>query len=545
MERFLLFVALGVSLTFGQGAPAPGLLTGRVVDGTTKEGIRKATVYATGEVSTASQGGGARFQPPTSYSAVTDDSGKFRFSGLAPGVYGLRAERIGYLPPATSRGGGARVAAGEEAKASDIVLNRQGVISGRVTDADGEPVEQASVWAMPVGRGGAAGWRNGMSDDRGEFRIAQLASGAYKLVAIRHENGFATPVVAAGEAVMLYAPTYFPSVLEAASATQVTVGSGEERTGLEIRLRKSVAVRVAGRVTTELAGDAPMSLTLQPYQVGGARGGNFMMNTLGGRSTMASADGRFVIPNVTPGEYILSAGIHRMGTSVSGTMRLRVGQQDVDNVALALHPQARVTGRVVAEGGGNLPFGLVSVGVRGADPAIPAGGGAQVKPDGTFVLENVQRTRMLVTPMAPRGWYLKSVSVGGQPQAGLEFDVTGGDAVVELLYSNRPGKVTGTVEGATEGVRVAAVPDGGETGPVFANLYRTGAVTAGGNSFQIDDVPPGNYLLIACVPGLLEALSEPAVWERVKGKAASVKVEEGGTVTGSPRLITESDLDEK
>jgi hypothetical protein len=545
MERFLLFVALGVSLTFGQGAPAPGLLTGRVVDGTTKEGIRKATVYATGEVSTASQGGGARFQPPTSYSAVTDDSGKFRFSGLAPGVYGLRAERIGYLPPATSRGGGARVAAGEEAKASDIVLNRQGVISGRVTDADGEPVEQASVWAMPVGRGGAAGWRNGMSDDRGEFRIARLAAGAYKLMAMRQENGFATPVVATGEAVMLYVPTYFPSVVEAASATQVTVGSGEERTGLEIRMRKSVAVRVAGRVTSEVAGDTPISLTLQPYQAGGVRSGMIAMNAMGGRSTMAGGDGRFVIPNVTAGEYILSAGIHRMGTSVSGTMRLRVGQQDLEDITLPLQPLARVTGRVVAEGGGPMPSGLASVSVRGVDPGMPSSGGGPVKPDGTFVWANLQRTRMAVMQIAPRGWYLKAVSVGGQRQAGLEFDVTSGEMAVELLYSNRPGKVTGTVEGATEGVRVAAVPDGGEAGPVFTNLYRTGAVTAGGNSFQIEDVPPGNYLLIASVPGLGEALNDPAVWERVKGKAASVKVEEGGTVTGSPRLITESDLDEK
>ena len=543
MERFLLFVALGVSLTFGQGAPATGSLTGRVVDGTTKEGIRKATVYATGEVSSGSQGGVARFQPPTSYTAVTDDSGTYRFAGLAPGVYGLRAEKTGYIPPVTARGSGPRVAAGEEAKGSDLIQNRQGVISGRVTDADGEPVEYVNVMAVPAGRGKVMNPRQAMSDDRGEFRISRLTPGPYKLVAMRQENGFATPVVAAGEPVMLYAPTYFPSVMDAASASEVTVGSGEERSGLEIRLRKTVAVRVAGRVTSELAGDAPVSLTLQPFQAGGARGGNFMVNQMGGRSAMAGGDGRFVFPNVTAGEYILSAGIHRMGSSVSGTMRVRVGQQDVDNVSLALQPLARVTGRVVAEGGGKLAS--VSLSVRGTDPAMPAGGGAQVKTDGTFVLENLQRTRMQVVPMAPRGWYLKAVSVGGQRQAGLEFDVTGGDAVVELLYSNRPGTVTGTVEGATEGVRVAAVPDGGETGPVFANLYRTGGVVAGQNSFKIEDVPPGNYLLIACVPGLLEALSDPAAWERVKGKAASVKVEEGGTVTGSPRLISESDLDEK
>lgn len=546
MERFLLFVALGATLTFGQGAPAAGSLTGRVVDGTTKEGIRKATVYATGEVSSGSQGTVGRFQPPTSYSTVTDDSGTYRFAGLVPGVYGLRAERTGYMPPPAARGGGPRVSAGEEAKANDIILVRQGVIAGRVTDADGEPVENVNVMAIAAGRRRWLGVRQGITDDRGEFRISRLSPGPYNLVAMRQDNGLTTPVVAPGEPVMIYAPTYFPSVLEAASASAVVVGSGEERSGLEIRLRKTAAVRVAGRVTSEAAvADGTISVTLQPFQASGTSGGFSMLNPMGGRSALAGADGRFALSNVTAGEYILSAGIHRPGGSLSGTTRVRVGQQDVDNVMLTLAPLARVTGRVVAEGNGKMPPGAMQVNVRGAEPAVPAGGGAQVKPDGTFVLENLQRTRLKVTPLAPRGWFLKAVTAGGQRQPGLEFDVTGGETVVELIYSNRPGTVTGTVEGATEGVRVAAVPDGGEAGPLFANLYRTGGVAAGQNSFKIEDVPPGNYLLIACLPGLMEALSDPAVWARVKDKAASVRVEEGGTVSGSPRLISESDLDEK
>ena len=260
---------------------------------------------------------------------------------------------------------------------------------------------------------------------------------------------------------------------------------------------------------------------------------------------MAGADGRFVLSTVTAGEYILSAGVHRPGGSLSGTTRVRVGQQDVENLMLTLAPLARVTGRVVAEGNAILPDGQLQISVRGTDPGVAAGGGAQVKPDGTFALENLQRTRLRVMQVAPRGWFLKAVTAGGQRQAGLEFDVTGGDTVVELLYSNRPGTVTGTVEGATEGVRVAAVFDGGEAGPLFANLYRTAGVATGQNSFKIEDVPPGNYLLIACNPSLMEALTDPAVWARVKDKAASVRVEEGGTVSGSPRLISESDLDEK
>ena len=51
---------------------------------------------------------------------------------------------------------------------------------------------------------------------------------------------------------------------------------------------------------------------------------------LSGRSAIASTDGRFVIPQVTPGEYLLSAGLYRVGASLSGMTKVRVGQQDVD-----------------------------------------------------------------------------------------------------------------------------------------------------------------------------------------------------------------------
>lgn len=449
------------------------------------------------------------------------------------------------MPAPGSRATGLRLAAGEEGKAGDISIWRQGVISGRVTDGDGEPVESVNIWAIPAGRGRAMNMRQAITDDRGEFRIGRLSAGPYKLLAMRQHNGAALPNVAPGEPVMLYAPTFYPSALDATAGTDVTVGSGEERSGMEIRLLKTIAVRVSGRVSGELPPDAQVSLTLQPYETGEVRNRMGMVNAMRSRNTAAGADGRFMFSNVTAGEYILSAGIHRPGSALSGTVRIRVGQQEVDNVALSLQPLARVTGRVLADGGGKLPAGPMSVSVRGAEPWLPAGGGAQVKPDGTFVMENLQRTRMLVTQQAPRGWYLKSVSVGGQPQVGLEFDLSGGDAAVEFTYSNRPGTVTGTVEGATEGVRVAAVPENGSGVPSFANLYRTGAVTPGQNSFKIEDVAPGNYVLIACIPGHLEAISDPATWEKVKGKAVSVKVDEGGTVTGSPRLISESDLDEK
>ena len=103
MQRFLLFVALGFGMVFGQAPPTSGSLKGKVVDATTKAGIRKATVYATIQSPRPGQGEVVQFTPPTIYSAVTDDAGVYRFAGLPPGPIDLRAEKAGHLPqiPAT------------------------------------------------------------------------------------------------------------------------------------------------------------------------------------------------------------------------------------------------------------------------------------------------------------------------------------------------------------------------------------------------------------------------------------------------------------
>ena len=90
-----------------------------------------------------------------------------------------------------------------------------------------------------------------------------------------------------------------------------------------------------------------------------------------------------------------------------------------------------------------------------------------------------------------------------------------------------------------------ALPDGGTGLPPLTNLYKSVPVRAGRNVFKIEDVPPGNYQIATGPLAVLDALSDPAIWEKLKSKAVAVKVEEGVTVPAAPRLIVESDVDEK
>lgn len=552
MERFLLFVALGCAIVRGQAPPATGSLTGKVVDATTKAGIRKATVYATIVGPPPAPGDAVRFTPPTIYSTATDDGGVFRFSGLPLGPVQLRAEKVGHLPQSPTGRERLAIRAGEETPSAELVLVKQAVIVGRVTDLDGEPIERVSVVAIPMRRTRTAGGPMGgqaMTDDRGEFRLSRMTAGTYKLMATKQGNDFAMPAASAtGEPVMVSAPTYFPSALDQSTGSEITVGSGEERTGVEIRMQKTIAVKVAGRVTGDLGNISGVNVMLQTYNV--TSSGRPPMYGVGMNhfNAMAGPDGRFTIPNVLPGEYIAMANVHGPAQAVSGIARLRVGQQDVDQFVIQLQPLARISGKVLAEGDAKLPLQQVNVSVSSAEFGLTGGGGAQVKPDGTFLMENIQRKRLKVQSIAPRGWYLKALSVGGQRQPTLEFDPTAGDTAIELIYSHKPGTVDMSVDGVTaeSGYVVGvAIPDPGNGAPALTNLYKSVRVLADRNVSKIEDVPPGNYQVVACAQGVLEALSDPSVWEKVKTKAVAVKVEEGVTVSASPRLIVESDVEEK
>ncbi|MBI2685200.1 MAG: carboxypeptidase regulatory-like domain-containing protein [Acidobacteria bacterium] len=550
MERFLLFVAIGFGTIAAQEAPATGTLTGKVLDATTKQGIRKASVYAVLEGPTQIRS--TQFTPPATYSADTDDSGNYRLPGLPAGRYNLRAEKIGYLNAAPAKQIRAEVKPGNEIAAPELTMARHAVITGRVTDADGEPLEYVSVQAIPLRQGRGEQMRPPLqtgTDDRGEFRLARLAPGSYRIQANRvSRNATQNNAQVVGQPPLTEVPTYFPSATTEATAAVIALASGDERTGVEIRMQRAVAVRVTGTVTGGHV-DAPVFVTLQSL-TGPMRGVVRPYGSVLNFNAVTGPDRKFVLRNIPPGEYLLSGHSNKTGEpNAMGNMRVRVGQQDLEDVMLQVLPAVRLTGKAISEGDAKLPAQQMFVNLQSSEPMIPGGAGAAVKADGTFAIENVQRMKLMVRSNAPKGWYLKSIAIGGQRQPGLELDMAAiGDAQIELVYSNKAGTVEGNVEGAGDdsppGIPLL-MPDPGSNLPPLTNLYKTGPIDRRDNTFKIEDVPPGNYWLAAGPFWLIEALSDPASWEKLKSKAVAVKVEESGTVRGKPRLMLESDLDEK
>ena len=130
---------------------------------------------------------------------TTDDSGKFALENVPPGRnYRLSAMRPGYLtgfygtrstanPPVLLT-----LNAGETIRDLVIEMLEQGTVTGRVTDADGDPVAGALVTiSQPSynrGERQMASVAAQTTDDRGVYRFANLTPGRYYVVVSDQTN---------------------------------------------------------------------------------------------------------------------------------------------------------------------------------------------------------------------------------------------------------------------------------------------------------------------------------------------------------------------
>jgi protocatechuate 3,4-dioxygenase beta subunit len=146
---------------------------------------------------------------PMTFAARTADDGRFAFANLTPGQYRLVATQPGgRLAPAEYgqrdvRGHGVaiEIASGQKMDAQ-LYMIPTGSISGRVTDADDEPVANARVMALDTV------YRNGQrtltivqavrTNDLGNYRLFWLRPGRYFIAALRDDQraySFAVHVV--------------------------------------------------------------------------------------------------------------------------------------------------------------------------------------------------------------------------------------------------------------------------------------------------------------------------------------------------------------
>jgi protocatechuate 3,4-dioxygenase beta subunit len=277
------------------GADASGLITGRVIDGTTDAPVGSVLVVLIGD-------GQTEFNSPTR--VLTDADGRFYFGSLTPGRYTLAASKAGWMPGVFGRlrpaGPSQPIELRDHETRADVTVRtwRYAVVSGRVTDEAAEPVISADVFiyqrTFAAGRAQFVFSARAITDDLGIFRFSSLSPGHYIVVVpatvisepsaqprnndsyLRTMTGLgAAPIfrddvgVQAGSGSLVtsalnvrgappatgawttYTSTMAPSATTLDAAQTVTATAGRETAGIDVQVRYVSTYRVSGTLTDD------------------------------------------------------------------------------------------------------------------------------------------------------------------------------------------------------------------------------------------------------------------------------------------------------
>lgn len=170
---------------------------------------------------------------------VTDSNGSYEVTGLKGGEYEVRADlpEYYYRDEYLTR----RIRVFDRGCArEDFAAIPNGQLSGRIVDAEGNPVKNAKIVLIKPDVKGYLTTRDDIAVDyvdneKGRFELNQIPPGEYLLGL----NVTSSP--AAGEP---YPPTYYPGVRERAQATIIKVGLGEKLPEHILRLPPKLSERI-------------------------------------------------------------------------------------------------------------------------------------------------------------------------------------------------------------------------------------------------------------------------------------------------------------
>jgi hypothetical protein len=482
----------------------------------------------TGHVVTASEGNplksariGLVAEDPKShdsmYAASSDSDGHFTLKDVPPGRYQFFASRAGFVEQhykaGSSGGRGPLFSLKPGEKIGDVLfrLVAASVITGRISNVDGEPMQNIQVVALrrpteeetededePVERKlqvevvGAA-----ESDDRGQYRIFGLKSGEYF---VRPEDTAQPPNGIAVDQSFWIKQTlgsdlgsmYFPGVAQLSQAQVVPVKAGEDAQA-DITMRRIKTVDVAGRV---VGGSGPMDRTevrLEPENAGQS---DFY------RDNASDDKGNFRFRNVPEGTYYVVAYQRDPGSRAyesRARLKVEVGEDNLDALTVSLNAGATIQGRVKVDGSSSIALDRLNLALSPTDENGYIGAFTEVKKDGTFELKSVGDGSYAI-----RVWgleddnYVKSARRGPDDLFEKGVQVEGGaSGRIELTVSSESAKLEGSVaddDGPVIGARVRLVPDP-LTPYNHLRIQRTNTDQLG--QFSLKDIAPGKYKITA------------------------------------------------
>lgn len=494
-------------------APAPPLfsISGTVVDARDGSVLPGSTVQIS--VSTS---------PAVLKSSVTDEDGRFFFSGLESGMYRLTAWRTGYSPQLYEGHPGyfTGIAVGKGHISEGLIfqLNPDGSICGTILDNFGEAVRRARVSVFFTGvLGGARVTRlvnTVSSDDRGQYCVYHLRPAKHYVVVQ------ATPWYALQPRVTASASDFhagsltstFSSDLDVAypaifsggvtswkEASPVQIAPGEAAT-MDFTLNAVPAVHA--RFEVHDPGLEARQVTLELARP--VWNGNSLWE-LSRTTTLSAGNTTFEVSGIAPGEYIVTEKAGDKQAHIRHWVEISE-QGDVRDLQQRALPN--IKGKIVLEAKAQIP---ARAQIRLFDHLTGRGAVTEVAPDGTFDFSGKQLESGLYQVLVSNvPGVVVSVSARGAKVVGRSVRIgnTPADLIVHL--SSSLGTITGTVARGgqpTGGVMVLLVPDSLDGNFMAFRLDQSNS----DGSFALREVLPGTYSLLAIPSGWNLQWTDPAV----------------------------------
>jgi len=541
----------------GTGGNEQGVTTvrGRVLNQVTKEPVARALVL-TGD---------------QEYATMTNDRGEFEFKtverhnqgqgNIRGGVAGngnvmmsmgamqtqsFNARKPGYLPMGHNSAVRSEVHGQWE---TTIYLAPEALIVGHVTvpGSEGDVRIQCELYRRQISEGHEtwqpAGTFTTWAD--GEFRFSELRAGTYKL--ITHEQmdrDLMAPIP--GARLFGYPPIYYPNTTDFSAASAIVVKAGDTaQVNLTVVRREYYPVQIG-------LGNEPKGMNLVVYPMGHYGPGW----SLGFNPAEQAIEG--MLPD---GNYTVEADV--LGEVQStGMLNFSVNGRALEGPVLNLIPNASVSinvreefqskqrgGSFAMSNGQRVPDIRVNLAPMNEVAGRRRGGRAHVvegSDEHTIVIENVRPGRYRVDVYSERG-YAAAIQCGGsdvmhQP---LVVGLGGGIPPIEVTMRDDGADVSGTVEEAPSAERsgenappryIYLLPDGQGAGQLRM------ASTGPGDTFQMEQVPPGNYVVLAFEQSQEDLpYGNDKAMEALEGKGQVIHVGASQKVNVKVKMIAGSD----
>ena len=604
----LVFVFSGLVLASWPTAQAPAqtpppragtaLVSGRVLDAITSAPLDDAIVT----IESNAIDGPAPFERRRQ---LTDGQGRFAFAGLPASRVRVTVDRSGYMPgeyrrrSPESSGAPLDVAEGQQITNADVSMWKYASITGRVLDEAGEPMVGVEVNVLRRGIAPAGfarlsqpeGRPYSRTDDRGTYRFGTLRPGQYVVVvpskiatvpvgvwtsgALRGDasgaigetaplgnprnirigdhvvailNSAPVPPAPAKDGMLpAYRSTFHPSAVASQDAETVTVGAGEDRTGIDVQLRPVQTSRVSGQITGPEGPLASTSLRLVPA---GAVADD--LSDPAAASAITDADGRFLMLAVPHGQYVLrvlTQSVPTTGRPAGSKPALwieesvTVNQAEVRNLSYVARPVPKIQGRIEFAGGRSVPPEAITLIISSEDPGPNRTVNPRVEKDNMFAAELRPGWYTVIAVAGSGMWCTSTVAadrnINDEPVEIRDRDLTG----VVVSCGAEPSRLSGTVRDergvADRGARV-----------VFFSADRrhwAGATARPGRFGQSGTTDTGSYALTNLIPGdyFVAAVSgpgatlwrDPRVLETLSRQASRVTIVAGESRSQDLRTV--------